>query len=260
MRGHRIQSRTNAEHTTYGTCYTQKRANIYFIPNTIKLQYEYQHIATAFSPILKNIHPLHLQAITTYPHLHQYIQTQRQSPLTHMLYALIVTIHPSIHTCNNILAQPQKYHFNDIWTTTLIIRLANIPNPPERHILTPHRYSTFVQNNQDIILPKNSIHKEIYEFIHNEDTTPTPTTLQNKFPFLANQLIIETLRCLENINEYSHPPPLPATPTPTIRTNTNTEHETNIITWNASSLNTALPNLQSLVNNSLNNTTILHIQ
>ena len=177
-----------------------------------------------------------------------------------MLYALIITIHPLIDTCNNILAQPQRYHFNNIWTNTLIIRLANLTNPPERHILTPHPYTTFVENNQDIIFPKNSIHTKIYEFIHNQDITPTPTIIQNKFPFLPHKLITEALRCLENINEYSHPPPLPATSTPTTSTNINTEFETNIITWNTPSLNTSLPSLQNLVKNSLNNTAIIHIQ
>ena len=82
----------------------KKRATIYFIPNTIKLQPEYQHIANTFAPILTKSHPLHHQAIITHPHLHQYIQTQRQSPPTHMLYAIVITIHPSIDTCNNILA------------------------------------------------------------------------------------------------------------------------------------------------------------
>ena len=122
----------------------RKRASIYFIPNTIKLQPEYQHIGNTFAPILKNTHSLYPQAIITYPHLHQYIQTQRQSPLTHILYALVITIHPSIDTCNKILAQPQNYHFNNIWTNSLIIRLSNLTNPPERHILTPHPYTTFV--------------------------------------------------------------------------------------------------------------------
>ena len=178
-----------------------------------------------------------------------------------MLYALIITIHPSIDTCNNILVQPQNYHFNNIWTNTLIIKLTNLTNPPERHILTPHPYTTFMENNEDIILPKNSIHTEIYEFIHNQDTTSTPTTLQSKkIPFLLNRLITKAFRCLENINEYSHPPPLPATLAPITKTNTNIEHETNIITWNASSLNTSLPNLQSLINNTPNNTSIIYIE
>ena len=117
-----------------------------------------------------------------------------------------------------------------------------------------------MENNQDIILLKNSIHKEIYEFIHNQDTTPTPTTLQAKFPFLPHKLITEALRCLENITEYSHPPPPPAIPAPTTRINIDTAHITNIITGNVSSLNTSLPNLQSLINNSINNTTLTHIQ
>ena len=32
----------------------RKRAKIYFIPNTIKLQPEYQHVANTFAPILRN--------------------------------------------------------------------------------------------------------------------------------------------------------------------------------------------------------------
>jgi hypothetical protein len=225
----------------------KKRAKAYFIPNTIKLQPEYQHIASTFAPILRRNHPLHQQTTITYPYLHQYIQTQNYSPPTHILYALIITINPSIDTCNNILAQPHIYHFNNIWTNTLIIRLANLTNPPERHILTQHPYTMFIENNQDIVHPKNSIHTDLYKYIHNQETPPTPITLQRQFPFLPAKLVIESLRCLENINEYSHPPPLPNIPTPTPRIITNTNHETNIITWNASSLNTALPNLQSLI-------------
>ena len=191
----------------------RKRAKTYFIPNTIKLQPEYQHIASTFAPILRHNHPLHNQTITTYPHVHQYIQTQTYSPPTHILYALIVTINPSIDTCNNILAQPHIYHFNDIWTNTLIIRLANLTNPPERHTLTQHPYTMFIENNQDIIYLKSSIHTDLYKYIHNLETPPTTIILQNKFPFLPVKLITESLRCLENINEYSHSPPLPDIPT-----------------------------------------------
>ena len=238
----------------------KKRAKTYFIPNTIKLQPEYQHLANTFVPILHHNHPLHHQTNQKYPHLHQYLQTHNYPLPSHILYALIITIHPSIDTCNNILAQPHNYHYNDIWTNTLIIRLANLNNPPERHILTQHPYTTFVEHNQDLINPKDSIHNELYEFIHSQVIPPSPITLQRKFPFLPEKLITKSLRCLENIDEYSHPPPLPNTPTPTLRTTIHTEYETNIITWNASSLNTALPNLQSLINHSLRNTTIINIQ
>ena len=238
----------------------KKRAKTYFISNTIKLQPEYQHIASTFAPILSHNHPLHHQTTTMYPHLHQYTQAQNLSPPTHILYALIITINPSIDTCNNILAQPHIYHFNDIWTNTLIIRLANLNNPPKRHILTQHPYTTFIENNQNIINLKDSIHTELYEFIHNQEIPPTPITIQREFPFLPVKLITESLRCLKNINEYSHPPPLPNIPTPTLRTIIRTNYETHIITWNASSLNTALPNLQSLINYSLRNTAMINIQ
>jgi hypothetical protein len=238
----------------------KKRAKTYFNPNTIKLQPEYQHIASTFAPILKHNHPLHHQTITTYPHLHQYIQTPNYSPSTHILYALVITINPSIDKCNDILAQPHIYHFNNIWTNTLIIRLTNLNNPPERHILTQHPYIIFLENNQDIIHPTNSIHTKLYKFIHNQKTPSTPITLQRKKKFLPNKLITESLCCLENINQYSHPPPLPIIPTPAPIINTNTNHETNILTQNASSLNTSLPNLQSLINNSLRNTTTINIQ
>ena len=133
----------------------KKRAKIYFIPNTIKLQPEYQHIASTFAPILKTNHPLHHETNTEYPHLHQYIQTQNHYPSIHILYALIMTINSSINICNNILAQPHNYDFDNIWTNTLLIRLANLNNsPPERHILTQHPYTIFVRNNQDLINPK----------------------------------------------------------------------------------------------------------
>ena len=104
----------------------KKTAKTYFIPNTIKLHPEYYHIAKSFAPILKVDHPSHQQAITDLPHLHQYILTQSHSPLPQILYALVITIHPSVNKSNDILAQPHIYHFNNIWTNTLIIRLGGV--------------------------------------------------------------------------------------------------------------------------------------
>ena len=109
----------------------KNRANMYFIPNTIKLHPEYQHIAHTFAPLLKPTHLLHSQETIIYPHLHQLIQTHRQVPPSHMLYALIITIHPLIDTCNNILASPQTYHFNIVWTNMLLSNLATLTNPPK---------------------------------------------------------------------------------------------------------------------------------
>ena len=238
----------------------RQMAKTYFIPNTIKLHPEYQHLAQSFAPILKPNHESHQQSILTFSHLHQYIQTLNHPPPPHILYAVITTIDPSIHNCNNILAQPNAHHFNIEWTNTLINKLANLNNPPERHILTPHPYTKFITTHQDIIHPQNTIHEELYTFIHSHETPPHPTIIQRKFPSLPITLISESLRCFENINEYSHPPPLPNIPTQTTRTNINTNQETNIITWNASSLNTALPNLQNLISHIQMNTAIITIQ
>jgi exonuclease III len=235
-------------------------ANTYFIPNTIKLHPEYQHLANSFAPILKQDHPLHQQSILAFPYLYQYIQTQNNSPTPHILYAIIITINPSINTCNNILAQPTTYHFYTDWTNILINELTNLPNPPERHIHTQHPYTKFIETQYDLLKTKDSIHQELYAFIHSQETPPTPTTIQRKFPFLPNKLISESLRCFEALEEYSHPPPLPNIATQTPRIITNTNQETNIITWNASSLNTALPNLQSLITHTQTNTAIITIQ
>ena len=88
---------------THSTTHRQK-ARTYFIPNTIKLHPEYQHLANLFAPILKYDHPSHQHSILTFSHLHQYIQMIDHSPLPHILYAIITIISPSINTCNNILA------------------------------------------------------------------------------------------------------------------------------------------------------------
>jgi hypothetical protein len=205
-------------------------ANTYFIPNTIKLYHEYQHLATSFAPILKQDHPSHQQIILTLPHLYQYIRTQNHTPPPHMLYAIIITIDPSIDKCNNILAQPTTYNFNVEWTNTLIGKLANLTNPPERHILKQHPYTKFIETHHDLLQTQNSVHKALYTFIHSQETPPTLPVIQRKFPFLPDKLISESLRCLETINEYSHPPPLPNVPIPTTTINTNTNNETNIIT------------------------------
>ena len=117
-----------------------------------------------------------------------------------------------------------------------------------------------MENHQDIIVPPNSIHQEFYTFIHSHESPPTLTILQRKFPFLPIKLLNESLRCFEPLNEYSHPPPILNISTQPTRINTNTNNETNIITWNASSLNTTLPNLQSLITYTQTNTTIIIIQ
>ena len=56
------------------------------------------------------------------------------------------------------------------------------------------------------------MHKEIYDFIHQETIPISIHTLTEKFPFLPINLLNETLKIHEPLIEYSHPPPIPQTP------------------------------------------------
>ena len=96
--------------------------------------------------------------------------------------------------------------------------------------------------------PPTTIHNELFDFIHQETIPTTIRTLTEKFPFLPNSLLNEALRIYEPLNEYSHPPPIPQIPPPlTPNVTQNTNNNTQIILWNASSLNTALPNLHDII-------------
>ena len=110
--------------------------------------------------------------------------------------------------------------------------------------------------------PPTTIHKEIFDFIHQETISTTIHILIEKFPFLPNSLLNEALRIYEPLNEYSHPPPIPQIPSPPIPNETqNTNSNTQIISWNgknASSLNTALSNLQDIIQHT--NLAIIAIQ
>ena len=69
----------------------------------------------------------------------------------------------------------------------------------------------------------------------------------DEFPFLPINLLEETLKIYEPLQEYTHPPPLPNIPIVQPQEIHTTNHNTRFITWNASSLNTALPNLHELI-------------
>ena len=126
-----------------------------------------------------------------------------------------------------------------------------MPNPPKRHILTPHPYTQFKNTNFNIINPPNTIHKELYNFVQ-QNGHINLQTLIDKFPFLPTRLLIETLNYNTPLLEYSHPP-IPNIPLTRAQETQTTCHHTHIITWNASSLNTALPNFENLANNTISN-------
>ena len=222
----------------------RQRYKTYFITCTIKLQPEYQHLAKTFSPILKIDHPNHINATRNYPHLIRYLSQKRQHPALRLLFALITNISPDLNSCEHqIMNIP-----NQDWTSTLLDKMSTLRNPPESHINTLHPYTEFLNNYKNMIKPPTTIHNELFDFIHHERVPTTIHTLKEKFSFLPNSLLNEALRIYEPLNEYSHPPPtpqIPPPPTPNVTQNAN--NNTQIISWNESSLNTALPNLYDII-------------
>ena len=217
----------------------RRRYKTYFITCTIKLQPEYQHLAKTFSPILKTDHSNHINATRSFPYLTRYLNKKRQHPVPRLLFALITTISPDINTCEHQLINIP----NQDWTTTLLDRMTTPRNPPERHNIL-HPYTKFVNNHKKLLNPPTTIYNKIFDFIRQETTPPTVHTLTEKFPFLPNSFLNEALRIYEPLNKYHHPPPIPQIPPPPIPNETqNINNNTQIISWNASSLNTALPNL-----------------
>ena len=220
----------------------KRRYKTYFITCTIKLQPEYQHLAKSFSPILKQDHQYHQITIRDFPHLNTYLNQIRNYPLAQILFALITTISPNINSCEHQLINLPEPD----WTAKLLNKMSTLPNPPERHIHIEHPYTQFITNNQKIINPPSSIHKELYDFIHQTQNAPSIQTLKLKFPFLPNNLLEETQKIYEPLDEYTHPPPMTHIPPPSQSNTHNYSQQTNIITWNAATLNTALPSLEEL--------------
>ena len=222
----------------------KKRCKTYFIPCTIKLQPEYQHIAKTFFSILKINHLSHINAIRNFPRLAQHLDQIKEHPNPKVLFALITTINPDINACEHQLNRNPNF----VWTITLLERMNNLNNPPERHIATLHPYTKFIQDNQSLINPPNTIHKEVYNYIHLTRESLSLQKLNNKFSFLLNNLLKETLNFFEPITYYIHPPPLPIiAPSLQPRIIQNIRNDTQVISWNASSLNTTLPNIQDII-------------
>ena len=184
-----------------------------------------------------------------------YLNQKRQHPTSRLLFALITTISPDINACEHQLINIP----NQDWTSILLDKMTTLRNPPKRHIRTLHPYTKFINNHKKLINSPTTIHKEIFDFIHQESIPATIQTLTQKFPFLPNRLLNETLRIYEPLNKYSHPPPIPQIPPPPIPNETqNINNNTQIISWNASSLNTTLPNLQDIIRHT--NPAIIAIQ
>jgi hypothetical protein len=105
----------------------------------------------------------------------------------------------------------------------------------------------FHEAHHDIIQPTDTIHKQLYDYIHQHLQSITIPALQTQFPFLPLSLFTESLCCHEPLPEYIKPPPPQRIITPPPCPQTSFQHPNHIITWNVTSFNTALPNLHKLI-------------
>jgi hypothetical protein len=162
------------------------RSSSYFLPQTIKLKPEYQHIAQNFAPHFLNIHPLHPQKSLVHPHLHYFIQTYNSHPSPRILCTLILAMSPSPNTCDLKL----QYLPNAPFVQIILTHLSQLPIPLETHLTIPHPFDLFHQANEALIHPSNTIHLQLYNFIHQHPGPLSLHTMQNKFPFLPTPLLI----------------------------------------------------------------------
>jgi exonuclease III len=186
-----------------------EKQKTYFFHKTIQIKPEYNHIFVLFQPYLK-----HTQNTNINPYLTQFCRNNNHCPES------------SIQ-----------------WTINLIKNLNENPNPLP---IAQHKLIKFHSKNPHITTPLKSIQKELYSFIINEK--PNLETIQQKFPYLPEKLLLEALKCLQTIPNFTHPNPIQNHPPINPQHIPYTNPATTMLSWNCGTLNTALPGLQSLTN------------
>ena len=212
------------------------RQKTYFYNKTTKLKPEYKHILDTFIPYLS-----HTQNINTNPHLIQFCRNHNHCPKSYTFYALLITLAPTPTQCNQLIENNSTQ-----WTTKLIKNLLEWPNPIPTD---QHTIINFHLENTQIINPQESIQKELYSFITNEQ--PNLTALQKKFPYLPEKMIQEALKCLQPIPNYTHPNITHTYPSINPQNIPYTNPSSKIISWNYGTLNTARPGLQAITNKTI---------
>jgi hypothetical protein len=203
-----------------------EKQKTYFYNKTTQIKPEYNHILELFKPYLN-----HTQITNINPHLTQFCRNNNHCLESYIFYAILITLAPTPTQCNQLIGENSTQ-----WTTNLIRKLLEWPNllPIDQHKLI-----NFHLENSHITKPLESIQKELYSFITNEQLT-----IQHKFPYLPVKMILEALKCLQPIPNYMHPNPIQNHPPINLQ---NTPY-TNPSTKYCGTLNTALPGLQSLAN------------
>jgi hypothetical protein len=148
------------------------------------------------------------------------------------------------NTCSHSNTMSPINRRNSIqWTTNLVKNLIECPNPLPTD---QHKLIKFHSENPHITKPLESIQKELYSFINTEQ--PNLATIQHQFPYLPEKMILEALKCLQPIPNFTHPNPIQNHPPINPQYTSYTNPATKMLSWNCGTLNTALPGLQSLTN------------
>jgi hypothetical protein len=206
-----------------------EKQKTYFFHKTTQIKPEYNHIMDLFKSYLNHTHTSNIN-----PHLTQFCRDNNHCPESYLFYAILTTLVPTPTQCNQLIEE----NFTQ-WTTNLIEHPH--PLPTDQYKLTK-----FYSENKHITKPLESIQKELYSFITNEQ--PNMTTIQHKFPYLPEQMILEALKCLQPIPNFTHPEPIQNYPPINSQHTPYTNPTTKILSWNYGTLNTTLPRLQSLTN------------
>jgi hypothetical protein len=89
------------------------------------------------------------------------------------------------------------------WTTNLIKNLTECSNPISTN---PHKLQKFHLKNPHITIPLSSTQKKLFSFITTERLNLV--ALEQKFPYFPEKMIIEALKCLQPIPNFTHPNPI----------------------------------------------------
>jgi hypothetical protein len=170
----------------------------YFYNKTTQLKPEYNHILELFKPYLKST-----KINITNQHLVQFCINNNMCPKSYLFYAILITLAPTPTQSKQLITENSTQ-----WTTNLIKKLLESPNPLSTD---PHILQKFHYENPYIIKPLKSIQNELYSFITTE--RPNLETLQQKFSYLPEKLMIEALKCLQPISNFTHPNPTQNHPT-----------------------------------------------
>jgi hypothetical protein len=210
-----------------------ERQKTYFYNKTTQIKPEYNHILVEYEPYL-NYPPI----LNVNQHLTQFCINNHQYPQNYLFYAILITLAPTPTQSNQLIAENATH-----WTINLIKNLIECPKPLPTE---QHKLHKFHLENPHITTPLPSIQNALYSFITIE--RPNLTTLQQKFPYLPKQMLKEASKCLHPIPNFTHPNPIQQHPPITPQYTPYTNPDTNIISWNCGTLNTALPGIQALTN------------